>query len=60
MLTLNGKNPAQAGRLFVEDEKKPPSNRASIRLWLAVLLSVAALWFVDAVLKPASQKFPHK
>jgi hypothetical protein len=43
----------------VEDDKKvPPSNRASIRLWLAILLSVAALWFVDSVLKPSSRKFP--
>jgi hypothetical protein len=44
----------------VGDEKTPPPDRVSIRLWLAVLLSVAALWFVDAVLKPISHKFPHK
>ena len=43
----------------MDDEEKPPSNRASVRLWLAVLLSVAALWFVDSVLKPTSHKFPH-
>jgi hypothetical protein len=39
----------------VDDEKKsPPSFRPSIRLWIAVILSVVALWFVDGLLKPAS------
>ena len=43
--------------VFVDDEKKsPPAPRASIRLWIAVLLSVIALWFVDGLLKPASRR----
>jgi hypothetical protein len=36
----------------VDDDKKNPTTRASIRLWLAVLLSVVALWFLDGLLKP--------
>jgi hypothetical protein len=45
------------GGIFVDDEKQcPPSPRASIRLWLAVLLSVIALWFVDGLLKPGSRR----
>jgi hypothetical protein len=39
-------------RPVVENEKDPPQPRASLRLWLAVLLTVVALWFVDALLKP--------
>jgi hypothetical protein len=37
---------------FVYDEPKKPAQRASLRLWLAVLLSIVALWFLDGLLKP--------
>jgi hypothetical protein len=40
----------------VDDDKKPPFPRASIRLWLAVLLSVVALWFLDGLLKPRQRR----
>jgi hypothetical protein len=33
-----------------EKQQRSPVAWSSIRLWLAVLLSVVALWFVDAVL----------
>jgi len=36
----------------LDEETKPPFPRASFVLWLAVLLTVVALWFVDALLKP--------
>jgi hypothetical protein len=40
----------------VDDDKKTPFPRASIRLWLAVLLSVVALWFLDGLLKPRQRR----
>jgi len=40
----------------VDDQKKPvPAQSPSLRLWLAVLLSVAALWIIDSVLRPLSR-----
>jgi hypothetical protein len=40
----------------VDDQKKPaPAQRPSIRLWLAVLLSVAAVWIIDFVLRPMAR-----
>jgi hypothetical protein len=48
--------PRSAIALVVDDDKKNPNTRASLRLWLAVLLSVVALWFLDGLLKPTGRE----
>ena len=39
-----------------EEEREP----ASIQLWVAILLTIAALWFVDFLLKPVAHRHGTK
>ncbi len=43
-----------SGLLMGKDKETP--QYASLRLWIAVLLSIAALWFVDFLLKPLAHR----
>jgi hypothetical protein len=37
-------------------EKEKETEPASIRLWVAILLTIVALWFVDFLLKPVAHR----
>jgi hypothetical protein len=56
LLKLRSPPPEPSWYIVDDEEKSPASARPSIRLWVAVLLSVIALWFVDGLLKPASRR----
>jgi len=42
------------------EEEKGREPGASIRLWVAILLTIAALWFVDFLLKPVAHRHGTK
>jgi hypothetical protein len=37
-------------------DKEKETEPASIRLWVAILLTIVALWFVDFLLKPVAHR----
>jgi hypothetical protein len=41
-------------------EKEKETEPASIRLWVAILLTIVALWFVDFLLKPMAHRHGTK